>query len=139
MGPLRIFNYKNGVKTSVTLDASGYATVADILDMLFLGSSEALKLLVNDAKIEDIKKTESAVEIQLEKETIFKSTEMGQYNVDKIFLPFTGDFVGNDKDPIITVFAGDAKGYFSGPLRNPNGYAKLMELKALLEAAAGPK
>ena len=135
---LRALYYKDGKKTEITLDSLLCERVRRLVDTLSLDASETLKLLVDDERIEDLKKTETSVEILFKPEASFLSRQTGTFTADKIFLPFSGDFVGTDKDPIVTVFAGDKNGYFSGPLRNPNGYASLMELRALLESAASP-
>lgn len=99
---------------------------------LISNSNDILKLLVDESRIEEIKQNETAIEIIFEEYKSFTSDELGTDKVKKLLFPLSGDFIGNDEDPVITIFLGDDS-YFSGPYRNKNGLETLNKIKALVE------
>ena len=123
--------FEAGIETSIYLDIDKQKSVLSLINELVEKSTDALRLLVDDARINSLKQNETCIEVVLNKYHTFSSEVLGKEKVKKVFLPLTGDFIGNEDDPIITIFLGD-EGYFSGPYRNTNGYSKLIELKNLI-------
>ncbi len=91
-----------------------------------------LRLYVDEERIASLKRTDTVLEIIFDKPTLLKSKEFGEFSVERVLIPMSGDFVGNAADPVITLFPAN-DGYLTGPYRNPSGYPALMKLKALVE------
>jgi hypothetical protein len=60
---------------------------------------------------------------------------MGKYKIEKIMIPFTGDYAGDEKSNDVTIFAGE-KEYFTPALRNSNGFKNVTELEKLIKKAS---
>jgi hypothetical protein len=102
---------------------------------LFSNCDEALKLYIDEERIKEIKKNDSGVEIFLSRSTIYKTKSLGKYKVEKIIIPFTGDFAGDEKSNDITIFAGE-KEYFTPALRISNGFRNVTELEKIIRKAS---
>ena len=128
--------YAGGTPRPVKLTDADARTVRSLLGALLLKTSETLKVRVDRERIEEQQKTEQGAEFVFPHEVVFRSETFGEIAVQRLYLPFTGDYVGTTRDPVITVFAGDTT-YFTGPFRNPTGYPQLQELRRILERSAG--
>ena len=129
---MKIQYYNHGELQFSMLNVDLQNEILTLTRDLISNSSDILKLLVNDSRIEEIKQNEVSVEIIFEEHNMFTSDELGTENVKKILFPLSGDFIGNNEDPVVTIFLGD-ESYSSGPYRNEKGFDKLMELKKLVE------
>jgi hypothetical protein len=129
---MKISYYSNSKVQNPKLSEKQQKEILNLVTYLISSSSDILKLLVNESRISEIKKNETAIEIIFEEYKIFTSDELGTDKVKKLFFPLSGDFIGNDEDPVITIFLGD-ESYFSGPYRNENGLETLNKIKSLVE------
>jgi hypothetical protein len=128
---MKIQYYNHGELQFPMLNVDLQNEILTLTRDLISNSSDILKLLVNDSRIEEIKQNEVSIEIIFEEHNLFTSDELGTEKVNKILFPLSGDFIGNTEDPVITIFLGD-ESYFSGPYRNEKGFDKLMELKKIV-------
>lgn len=105
---------------------------------LFFNTDDMLKLHVDSERISSIMKNDSGIEITFTKEQNFTSKEFGKMKVNKLLIPFSGDFVGNNSSPVITLFPANGD-YYSGPLRNSRGLSQLMKIRdTILKIAQKP-
>jgi len=105
----------------------------NILMELIRGTDEILKLLVSEERIDKIKHDESGIEIIFNESIRIHSQNLGIFKINKLLIPFEGYYVGNEKDPMSTIFIGD-NGYMSGPLRNSKGFEHVKKIELLLMA-----
>ncbi len=131
-GPLVMLYYRDGKEFRVPLNSADSATAESIVRALFAETSDMLRLYVDEERIASLKQTDTVLEIIFDKPTLLKSKEFGEFSVERVLIPMSGDFVGNAADPVITLFPAN-DGYLTGPYRNPSGYPALMKLKALVE------
>ncbi len=129
---MKISYYSNSKAQNPKLSEKQQEEILDLVTNLISSSNDILKLLVDDSTTSEIKQNETAIEIIFEEYKIFTSDELGTDKVKKLFFPLSGDFIGNEKDPVITIFLGD-ESYFSGPYRNDNGLETLIRIKTLVE------
>jgi hypothetical protein len=105
-----------------------------LLESLFYNTDDMMKLHVDSSRIFQIMKNETGIEVSFSKERLFASKEFGSYKIKKLLIPFTGDFAGNEQSQVVTIFPAD-EGFFSGPLRNLNGYNDLIKLQKMISKA----
>lgn len=129
---MKISYYSNSKAQNPKLSVKQEEEILNLVTDLISSSNDILKLLVDESRIEEIKQNETAIEIIFDEYKIFTSDELGTDKVKKLFLPLSGDFIGNNEDPVITIFLGD-ESYFSGPYRNENGLETLNKIKSLVE------
>jgi hypothetical protein len=132
---MKIIYFNAGKENKPEVSKSDQNKISQILIKLFSGCDEALKLYVDEERINDIKKSDSGVEIFLGRSNIFKTKSMGKYKIEKIMIPFTGDYAGDEKSNDVTIFAGE-KEYFTPALRNSNGFKNVTELEKLIKKAS---
>lgn len=106
--------------------------IAKKIEELIFETTEILKLLVSSERVEMIKSNETCIEVIFEKRIRVNSKKLGSFKIDRLLIPLSGDFIGTEKSPVITIFLGD-KNYMSGPLRNYNGLEKLNQLRLIIE------
>jgi hypothetical protein len=133
---MKIIYFNGGKENKPEVSKSDRNRISQILVKLFSNCNEALKLYIDEERIKEIKKSDSGVEIFLGMSTIFKTKSLGNYKVEKIMIPFTGDFAGDEKSSVVTIFAGE-KEYFTPALRNSNGYKNVTELEKIIRKASG--
>jgi hypothetical protein len=129
---MKIKYYSSSEERNPRLSEEQQKEILNLVTDLISNSNDILKLLVDEIRIEEIKQNETAIELIFEEYKVFTSDDLGTDKVKKLFFPLSGDFIGNDEDPVITIFLGD-ESYFSGPYRNENGLETLNKIKALIE------
>jgi len=132
MNIMKISYYSNFKVQNPKLSEKQQEEILNLVTDLISSSDDLLRLAVNDATIDQIKENETSFEIIFEEYNVFTSDKLGTEKIKKILFPLSGDFIGNEKDPVITIFLGD-ESYFSGPYRNYNGLEKLFKIKELVE------
>jgi len=133
---IRIIYFNSGKENKPEISKSDQNKISQIIIKLFSNCDEALKLYINNERINEIKKNDSGVEILLGKSIVFQTKSLGNYRVEKIMIPFSGDFAGNEKSSKVTIFAG-GKEYFTPALRNSNGYMNVIELEKIIRKVSG--
>jgi hypothetical protein len=128
---MKIVYFNAGKEKTINIPKPDRNKISQILYSLFSNCSEAFKLYIDEERIKGIKKDNSGVEIFLGKPVIFKTKSLGNYKVEKVMIPFTGDFAGSEKSSEVTIFAGESE-YFTPALRNPNGFKKVKELEKII-------
>jgi len=131
---IKVIYFNAGKEYKPGISKADINKISLILQNLFSNCTEGLTLYINEDRIKEIKKNNSGAEIILRKETVFKTKSLGNYRINKIMIPFTGDFIGNEKSPIITIFGGQ-KDYFTPALVNHNGLDKVKELEKIIKKA----
>jgi hypothetical protein len=132
---MKIIYFNSGKENESKVSKSDQNKISQILVKLFSNCDEALKLYIDEERIKEIKKNDSGVEIFLSRSTIYKTKSLGKYKVEKIMIPFTGDFAGDEKSNDITIFAGE-KEYFTPALRNSNGFRNVTEIEKIIRKAS---
>ena len=124
-----VYLFNKGEYTKVKSELS--EKIVNILKDIVLDTDDMLRLHVSKERIETIKKNNSGIEVIFKKKNSITSKKMGVFEINKILIPFEGDFVGNENSPVVTVFLGN-NGYITGPLRNSDGLKKLEEIKKVI-------
>jgi len=131
---MKIFYFEKGKLIEIKNEKLDLSELNQLLKSMFSNTDDMLKLHVDSLRISQIMKNETGIEITFSEERLFNSKEFGSYKIRKLLIPFTGEFVGNEQSPVITIFAADTK-YFSGPLRNSNGFNELNKLRQMIDKA----
>jgi hypothetical protein len=132
---MKAYTYAHGTKAERRLTAPDQETVKTIIAELFEGTSDMLRVRVDDDRINDIRTKERAIEIVFDQLQTFKSNDLGSFSIRRLFIPVTGDYVGDPTTPSATLFPADDDGFMSGPLGNPNGYNVLVRLDSIITKA----
>lgn len=129
---MQLFLYEKG--KSVKLDNSelNLEKIETILKELVKNADEFLRLYMDEERFHTLKKEEALVEIILNEEIILFTKQLGELKFKRVLIPLTGDFIGNEKNPFITIFIGDDT-YFPEPISNNSGFDELTKLKKELE------
>lgn len=135
-GSFALTYYRDGKEIRVPRDKVNASGIENIVRALVAGTTDMLRLHVDDARIAALKQTDTVLEVVFEQETVLQSQGFGEVTVKRIVIPLSGDFVGSTADPVVTIFPA-ANGYLTGPLRNANGYPDLMKLRELVERSLG--
>lgn len=131
---INIYYYKEGKKFQVDNDKIDSSLVLDIIKELIIGTNDVLRVYVDSARINNLKKDISAIEIISVNDISLNSDKFGNLIFKKMFIPLSGDFAGNENDDVITIMLGNDD-YGGGPYRNPKGFSKLKELeKKIIQA-----
>lgn len=125
---ITIFDHGVGLPVSIKDSDQFFKQVNDLI----LGTDDTIKLLVSPEQIEALKQSDYCVEIIFEKAVFVRSRKLGIYRIDRILIPFEGEFVGTETGPTLTLFLGKGS-YFSGPLQNSDGFGYIKEIRALLD------
>lgn len=125
----KIILYHDGQETVLNPDLSGFADLIKTSNNLLITADDMLKLIVDPGLIQKIKKEESAIEIIYAKPVELTSNyDKETIHPDRILIPLSGEFIGNDENPPATIFHGYPE-YSAGPYRNSKG---VKELKRIL-------
>ncbi len=129
---MKIIFYRQGKIINVNTSQLDLTGIYTRVKQLCENTTDKLRVYINEERIEQLKQTETALEIIFEKEVEISSPAIGTEKVKKIFFPLSGDFIGNDESPVITVFLGTEDYYYPDALRNLTGYKDLMGLKKMI-------
>ena len=88
---MKAYTYANGTKSEQRLTAPDQETVKSIITELFNGTSDMLRVRVDDDRINDIRNKERAIEIVFDELQTFKSKDLGSFSIRRLFVPLTGD------------------------------------------------
>ncbi len=102
------------------------------LTELVAHTDDMLRLHVTPERIQNIMSNDSGIEILFHDRVSVTSRQFGEFTVNKILVPFEGEFVGDKHSPVVTVFLGDNV-YLTGPLRNSHGLAVLQEIMKVVK------
>lgn len=124
--------FEHGIKRVIVIDSkSERQELEKLLTDLVAGSDDMLRLLVDKKRINELKNTEIGVELVFPHKLMLSSKKMGEFEVDKLFIPFSGEFVGKGDDTMSTIFLANGA-YISGPLRNSKGLKMVNRLKEII-------
>ncbi|KQC09199.1 MAG: hypothetical protein APR54_13085 [Candidatus Cloacimonas sp. SDB] len=127
-----IIYFENGAETEIDLNSKeDQEKLINLINELMLGTDDMLRLLVSQDRIDQLKNEASGIEVSFNNVIRLHSEELGDHDVKKILIPFSGEFVGDYNDSMATIFLAN-DGYMSGPLRNTQGLPKVNEIKELL-------
>lgn len=128
---MNVSYFSKGEESVVSFDSQADSDkMFRLVEDLVAGTDDKLRLLVSDAKIDQIKNEASGIEIKFSELKILHTNEPAAYQVDGLFIPCSGDFAG--EDGYSTVFLADQV-YLSGPLRNSQGMEIVEQIKELIE------
>jgi len=125
--------FEHGVKKVFTIESkSEREEIVHLVTELVKGTDDMLRLLVDKKRINELKNTEIGIEIIFPKKVMLTSDKIGEFEVDKLYIPFTGDFIGKGDDTMSTIFMANGA-YISGPLRNSKGRKMVKQIQTLLK------
>jgi len=104
--------------------------LTNLQDLIYY-SDEYISLYITTDIIKTVKSVE-AVEISFKKNTKIKSKHLGKYNISKILIPLSGDYVGDPGSPSVIIFLSNENGYISGPLGCSSGLQYTEKIKEAL-------
>lgn len=129
---MKAFLHQDGKAAECRLSSADQEEALSMLDELFAGTDDMLRVRVSEESVNRIRSRETALEFLFDKPHDFTSRTLGKYTVTRLLLPVTGDFAGPKNSSISTVLAANKEGFISGPLRNSQGGQLLVKLQALL-------
>ena len=107
--------------------------VQNLIGELISDTDDILRLLVSDERINNLKQTESGIEIKYSKHKIITSKLLGDFRINRLYIPFSGEFTSEKTEGVATIFLADTV-YLSGPLRISDGMKIVKQLQELIEA-----
>jgi hypothetical protein len=129
---MKIFFYKNGIKKDISLSKTQSDSLSQKIKKLIEGIDDEARLVVDEERLDEIKKNDEAVEILFEKPIKFTSIEFSNYSIGKILIPGRGDLAGTENENGVVVFLG-GKIYDSSPYINTNGKNIVNEIIGFLK------
>ena len=132
---MQIYRYDSGVKTKIDNSSLNLDEISILLNTIIKNTNEFMRLYMDADRFKSLKNDESVIEIILKEEISVLSNDLGELKFKKVLIPLTGDFVGDENSPYVTLFIGD-EDYFPEPINNQNGYKDLIKLKAELEKSS---
>ncbi|VAX26928.1 hypothetical protein MNBD_IGNAVI01-3125 [hydrothermal vent metagenome] len=103
-----------------------------LLKELVTNTDDMLKVYLSPERILNIKQKEQYIEFIFDSKIVVSSNNFGDYKINKILIPLSGDFAPSKDSPNTTVILGD-ESYISGPLRNSDGYQFIKRILTLLQ------
>ncbi|HVO75242.1 MAG TPA: hypothetical protein VMT35_14525 [Ignavibacteriaceae bacterium] len=128
---IQIIYFEKGKKFEINDKYISLKEIQNIIDSLFLTADDMLKVKVDSSRIIGIINNESGIEIEYKEKRIFNSEEFGSFMLKKILLPFSGEYIGNEQYPVITIFLGE-EDFLSGPLRNSKGLKEVKIIQQMI-------
>jgi hypothetical protein len=124
---MKIFFYKNGIKKDISLNKAQSDSLSLNIKKLIEGIDDEARLVVDDERLDEIKKNDEAIEILFEKPVKFTSQEFSNYSIGKILIPVSGDLAGTENENGVVILLGE-KIYDSSPYINTNGKELVNEI-----------
>lgn len=128
---MKIVLYKDGTSQVLNLSSKENNQVNKIISDIFLGTTEVLKIYFGEERIQELKNAEEVLEIVYAEPILLPAKGFDSLRVKKILFPLSGELIGNNANPEITIITGEEE-YDSTPFRNVHGYELLMQLKSLI-------
>lgn len=127
---IKIIYFDQGIEKEIKID-NDLNDIKEQVEKLILGTDDKLRLQVDQDLIDELKIESTGIEIEFAEALIVHSDKYQDIEVDKLCIPFSGEFVKGYTKEISTIFLAN-KGYTSGPLVNTNGYKYIEEIKSIL-------
>lgn len=131
-GPRAIL-YEDGLARH--LDSLPEAHVRALLDTLFAGAADALRLAVTPHTTDPIRQDGTALEIVYPEPATFQ-TPHGTRTFTHLLIPLSGEYAPSDETPRVVLFLGGDEGHDSGPLIAAGGREVVARLYELLRLKA---
>lgn len=131
---MKIYLYKNGNRFTLDNSKLIIKNIENILYSLLSSTDDIIRLYMDEERYETLKKEEMCAEFIFSEEIKLNSSKLGELSFDRILIPFTGDFAGNENSSNCIVFIGIEK-YFPEPLGSSIGYPEVIKIKSELEKA----
>jgi hypothetical protein len=138
-GEMKAIAYANGSAIDCILNASAQDSARALLQELFAGTQDMLRVRVSDESVDAVRRTDTAMEFVFNTPAPFTSRMHGAFSVRRLVIPVTGDYAGSEMDPVATLFVADDQGFISGPLRNPAGRPLVLKLQSILTPGTRPR
>jgi len=117
---MKIFFYKNGIKKDISLNKAQSDSLSQNIKKIIERIDDEARLVVDEERLNEIKKNDEAIEILFEKPIKFSSKEFSNYEIGKILIPVSGDLSGTENENGVVIFLGE-KIFDSNPYINTNG------------------
>jgi hypothetical protein len=125
---IKIVYYTQGKEITIRSNLAGYAKLIIAAENLLVDSDDMLRLAVDSELIRKIKKKDSAIEVIFPHPTEFQISYFDKVvRLDKIFIPLSGEYVGEEDNPLAVIFLGYPD-YSSGPYTNHKGVSELKQI-----------
>ncbi|KAA0211903.1 MAG: hypothetical protein WBP57_08140 [Ignavibacteria bacterium] len=116
----KVVLYENGKASEVLIDSTEvYSFSTEMLS----GIENVLRLAVDSNYMNEIKSKEKAIEIYFPAHLKVQTNYLGPMEIDRIFIPLSGDLSGTKESPVSTVIISENGNYISTPYRLPNGFS----------------
>jgi len=117
---MKILFYKNGIKKEISLNKTQLDSLSQNIQKLIEGIDDEARLVVDEERLDEIRKNDEVIEILFEKPIKFTSKDFSNYSIGKILIPVSGDLSGTENENGVIIFLGE-KIYDSSPYINTNG------------------
>lgn len=131
---MKIYFYKKGDRFTLNNSKLNIKNIENLLYSLIYSTDDIIRLYMHEERYETLKNEEMCAEFIFSKEIKLNTSKLGELNFDRILIPFTGDFAGNENSSNCILFIGVDK-YFPEPLGSSLGYPEVLKIKSELEKA----
>ncbi|MGD0339345.1 MAG: hypothetical protein ABSB78_11215 [Bacteroidota bacterium] len=128
---MKIKYFNNGQSGIVELNKDNSKKVFDELKNLIEGINDMARLVVDEERIDELRKNDEALEIEFDNEIEFNSKEFEQLKIKKILLPLSGDLAYTEDESAAVIFLGSTA-YEPNPYLNLNGRSHISNLMKIL-------
>jgi hypothetical protein len=122
---VNVIFYENGNQSVYT---KNYNDLDSYLDSIFINTDDMLRLVVNAEYMKNIKNNNSAVEISFGETKTFQTKSYGQFKINKVFIPLSGDLAGTSGSPVVTLIISENNEYSGTAFRANNALNTLNEM-----------
>jgi len=96
-------------------------------------TDERIQLIVTKDLITQLKEENECIEISFSKLLKVRSKKLGILRVEKLLVPLSGKYIGDELSPSGIVFIADEKGYVTGPLGCKNCLKYIKAIKKSIQ------
>lgn len=128
---MKIKYFNSGQSEIVELNKDNSKKVFDELKNLIEGINDVARLVVDEERMDELRKNDEALEIVFDNEIEFNSKEFEQLKIKKILLPLSGDLAYTEDESAAVIFLGSTA-YEPNPYLNLNGRSHISNLIKIL-------
>lgn len=129
---MKINYFKNGAENKISLKGSQIEKLMPLLKKLISDVDDEARLIVDNERISNIKKSDEVLEIILDQAIKFTSKRFKDYEIKKILIPVTGELSTTENEKSVVLLLGN-KIYDSNPYINSNGAQNLKDILGIIK------
>jgi hypothetical protein len=128
---LKAYYFDSGKTDTICISKSLKAKIIKQIGKLIYNIDQELRVYFDAGRIDELKKTEKSMELIFNKKNKIKSKSRGDFAVQKILLPLTGDLAGSKEANTVSILVGGDE-YDSSPYLVKEGYLVVQQIEKML-------